>query len=41
VRQQLLRIVEPISGEVSITKYEVLRDRRGRVLTYKVWAQKE
>ena len=41
VRQQLLRIVEPISGEVSITKYEVLRDRQGRVLTYKVWAQKE
>src|ERR1700693_2243128 len=41
VRQQLLRIVEPISGEVSITKYEVLRDRQGRVLIYKVWAQKE
>jgi hypothetical protein len=41
VRQQLLRIVEPISGEVSITKYEVLRDRQGRVLTYRVWAQKE
>ena len=41
VRQQLLRIVEPISGGVSITKYEVLRDHRGRVLTYKVWAQKE
>jgi hypothetical protein len=41
VRQQLLRIVEPISGEVSITKYEVQRDRQGRVLTYKVWARKE
>jgi hypothetical protein len=41
IRQELLRIVEPISGEVSITRYEVLRDRRGRVLTYKVWAQKE
>ena len=41
VRQQLLRIVEPISGEVSITKYEVLHDRQGRVSSYKVWAQKE
>jgi hypothetical protein len=41
VRQQLLRIVEPISGEVSIASYEVLRDRQGRVLTYKVWAHKE
>jgi hypothetical protein len=41
IRQQLLRIVEPISGEVSITRYEALRDRQGRVLTYKVWVQKE
>ena len=41
VRQQLLRIVEPISGEVSITRYESLRDRQGRVLTYKVWVHKE
>jgi len=41
IRQQLLRIVEPISGEVSITKYEALRDRQGRVLTYKVWVHKE
>ena len=41
VRQQLLRIVEPISGEVSITKYEALRDRQGSVLSYKVWVHKE
>lgn len=41
VRQQLLRIVEPISGEVSITRYEVQRDRQGRVLSYKVWVHKE
>ena len=30
VRAQLLRIVEPISGEVSIIKYEAVRDRQGR-----------
>jgi hypothetical protein len=41
VRSQLLRIVEPISGEVSIMKYETVRDRRGRVQSYKVWAHKE
>jgi hypothetical protein len=41
IRQQLLRIVEPISGEVSVARYEALRDRQGRVLTYKVWAHKE
>jgi len=41
VREQLLRVVEPISGEVSITRYEAVRDRQGRVVTYKVWVQKE
>ena len=41
VRQQLLRIVEPISGEASIARYEVLRDGQGRVLIYKVWVHKE
>ena len=38
VRTQLLRIIEPISGEVTITKYEVIRDHQGNVLSYKVWA---
>ncbi|HEX3353981.1 MAG TPA: hypothetical protein VHS34_14270 [Terriglobales bacterium] len=41
VREQLLRVVEPISGEVSITRYEAVPDRQGRVVTYKVWVQKE
>ena len=41
VQEQLLRIIEPISGEVSITKYETVKDPSGRVLSYKVWAQKE
>ena len=41
IRTELLRIIEPISGEVSITRYETLRDRSGRILSYKVWATKE
>jgi hypothetical protein len=41
VRQQLLRVIEPISGEVSIARYEAQRDRQGHVLAYKVWVQKE
>jgi hypothetical protein len=41
IRAELLRIIEPISGEVSITRYETVRDRSGRILGYKVWAQKE
>ena len=41
IRTQLLRIIEPISGEITITKYEPVRDRQGRVLSYKVWVQRE
>ncbi len=41
VRAQLLRIIEPISGEVSIIRYEPVRDQQGRVQTYKVWVHKE
>lgn len=41
VRSELQRIIEPISGAVSITKVEPLRDHSGRVLRYKVWVEKE
>ncbi|MGA9039558.1 MAG: hypothetical protein WB421_03400 [Terriglobales bacterium] len=41
VRGELLRIIEPISGEVSITNYEAVRDRAGHVLSYKVWVHRE
>jgi hypothetical protein len=41
IRAELLRIIEPISGEVTITRYEAMRDRSGRISGYKVWAQKE
>jgi hypothetical protein len=40
VRSQLVRVIEPISGEVAITRYEAQTDRKGHVLTYKVWAEK-
>ena len=41
LRPQLLRIIEPISGEVSITRIEPTLDRAGHVLSYKVWVQRE
>jgi hypothetical protein len=41
VRGELLKIIEPISGEVNITKVEPLLDRSGHVVTYKVWVRKE
>lgn len=40
IQSQLLHIIEPISGEVSISKYEAVRDRSGRVVTYKVWVHR-
>lgn len=36
MREQLLHIIEPISGEVSIVNYEALTDNRGHVQSYKV-----
>jgi hypothetical protein len=41
VRQQLQRIIEPISGAVSVTRYEPVKDGNGRVQSYKVWVEKE
>ena len=41
IRAELLQVIEPISGEVSITRVEPVRDRSGRVLQYKVWVERE
>ena len=41
VRTELLKIIEPISGEVSITKVVPMKDSAGHILVYKVWVQKE
>ncbi|HWO31653.1 MAG TPA: hypothetical protein VNO32_22900 [Candidatus Acidoferrum sp.] len=41
VRDQLLRIIEPISGAVSIVSYEPVSDGRGKIQSYKVLAQRE
>jgi len=41
VRQQLLSVIEPISGGVRITRYEPVKDNKGRVIAYKVWAERE
>jgi hypothetical protein len=41
VNRQLERIIEPISGAVSIVRYETVKDVSGRLQSYKVWAKKE
>lgn len=41
VRSQLLRIIEPISGEVTIVKYEPVSSAKGQVQGYRVWAKRK
>jgi hypothetical protein len=41
VREQLLRIIEPISGAVTIVSYEPVPDGKGKVQSYKVLARRE
>src|SRR5450755_4376137 len=41
IRRQLEKIIEPISGAVSITRYETMKDSSGHPLSYKVWVEKE
>ena len=41
VREQLLQVIEPISGAVSIMKYEPEADRKGKIQSYKVWVKRE
>ena len=41
VRAQLLRVIEPISGAVSIVRYEGVCDQKGKVQSYRVWVKRE
>ena len=41
LRDQLLRVIEPISGETSISRYEPVSDRKGHITAYKVWVERQ
>jgi hypothetical protein len=41
VRQQLVKIIEPISGAVNVSRYETVKDASGHPLSYKVWVEIE
>jgi hypothetical protein len=36
-RAAILRVIEPISGEVSLERYEEVRDTQGKVVAYNAW----
>jgi hypothetical protein len=41
VQAQRRHIIAPISGAVTILKYETVTDRKGRVQSYRVWVKRE
>lgn len=41
LHDQLAGIIEPISGAVTISRVEEVRDGKGRLQSYKVWVEKE
>ncbi|NYF51581.1 hypothetical protein [Tunturiibacter gelidoferens] len=36
-RAAILRVIEPISGEVSIQRYEAVHDAQGKIIAYNAW----
>lgn len=40
IRAALLRVIEPISGSVSISRYEAVKDDKGHIVAYKVWVER-
>jgi hypothetical protein len=37
IRSAIVRLVEPISGEVSVERYEPIRNAQGKVIAYNAW----
>ena len=33
----ILRVIEPISGEVTLDRYEPVRDAQGKIVAYNAW----
>jgi hypothetical protein len=40
-RDQLLHLIQPISGDVTIVNYEPVADGKGRVQEYRVWVKRK
>lgn len=41
LREQMLAIIEPITGAAAISKYEPVKDGAGHIQSYRVWVEKE
>ena len=40
IRDSLLRVLEPISGEITIERYQAVRDAKHKTVAYQVWAHR-
>lgn len=41
LKEQMLAIIEPITGAAAISKYEPVKDGKGHIQSYRVWVEKE
>jgi hypothetical protein len=41
IRAGLMRVIEPIAGEVRLVRYEAVPDRQGRAVKYKAWVTRK
>ncbi len=40
IREELLHVIEPISGETVVTRYEPVNDEHGKIKEYRVWVKR-
>jgi hypothetical protein len=40
IREELLRVIEPVAGEIKIDRYEAVRDNKHNVIAYQVWGHR-
>ncbi len=40
IREELLRAIEPVAGEIHFERYEAVRDSKDKIVAYKVWGHR-
>ena len=40
VRDELLRVIEPVAGEIRIDRFEPVRDSKDKIIAYKIWGRR-
>ncbi len=40
IREDLVRVIEPIAGEIDLLRYQAVRNSKGEVKSYKAWVRK-